>query len=67
MITILQVPYAEKDKAKMLGAKWNSNRKTWYVEDVEDLTVFIKWIPAHLLKPYNQKNRKISKTLCYPS
>lgn len=25
MITYLEVPYSEKDKAKLLGAKWDSN------------------------------------------
>lgn len=44
MKTYLEVPYAEKDKVKSLGAKWDVIKKKWYVEDVEDLTVFIKWL-----------------------
>ena len=32
MSLIIDVPYAEKDEAKSLGAKWNPNLKKWYVE-----------------------------------
>ena len=41
----LTTPFAEKDKAKALGARWDVARKTWYIEDVEDLTPFRQWIP----------------------
>ena len=26
----LTVPYSEKDEAKMLGARWDSDTKKWY-------------------------------------
>jgi hypothetical protein len=29
--TYLNVPYAEKDKAKDKGARWDADRKKWYV------------------------------------
>lgn len=32
MSLIIDVPYAEKEKVKSLGAKWNPNLKKWYVE-----------------------------------
>jgi hypothetical protein len=41
---ILKVPYAEKDEAKALGAKWNSARKAWYVPDGQAATAFAKWM-----------------------
>lgn len=41
---ILRVPYAEKDEAKALGAKWNSARKAWYVPDGLAATGFEQWI-----------------------
>lgn len=41
----LQTPFAEKEQAKALGARWDATKKTWYVVDVEDLTPFIRWIP----------------------
>lgn len=41
----LVTPFAEKDAAKALGARWDSAKKTWYVTDVADLTQFQRWIP----------------------
>jgi hypothetical protein len=29
----LKVPFAEKDEAKALGARWNGERKSWYVPE----------------------------------
>jgi hypothetical protein len=42
----LQVPFAEKDAAKQLGAHWNAASKLWYVEDKADMTSFWKWNPT---------------------
>jgi hypothetical protein len=41
----LKVPFAEKDGAKALGARWDAANKVWYVKDVADLTAFMRWIP----------------------
>jgi Domain of unknown function (DUF5710) len=41
----LKCPYDEKDEAKSLGARWDAGRKVWYIEDVDDLMPFAKWIP----------------------
>lgn len=43
---ILKVPYAEKDEAKALGARWNSARKAWYVPDGKDEAPFARWFAA---------------------
>lgn len=51
----LEVPYEQKDSARKLGAKWDLARKTWYVEDVERLDLFLKWIPAHRANPAKLK------------
>lgn len=41
----LNVPYAEKDEAKALGAKWNAKIKKWYIEKKEEeYCKFSKWI-----------------------
>jgi exodeoxyribonuclease VII large subunit len=48
MITRLNVPYAEKDQAKALGARFNMAGKYWYVPDGLDLARFSKWLPAEL-------------------
>jgi hypothetical protein len=41
--TYLNVPYAQKDAAKALGAKWDAVRKKWYVSSDKDLAPFAKW------------------------
>lgn len=40
----LKVPYAEKDQAKALGARWNAERKAWYVPDGTDTAQFAQWL-----------------------
>lgn len=42
----LKVPFAEKDEAKKLGARWDAARKVWYVEDDAKLALFAKWSPV---------------------
>lgn len=42
----LKVPFAEKDAAKKLGARWDAARKLWYVADKADMTLFSKWSPV---------------------
>lgn len=42
----LKVPFAEKDQAKKLGARWDAARKIWYVEAKADLSPFAKWSPS---------------------
>lgn len=41
----LVTPFADKDKAKALGARWDSTQRLWYIVDVVDLTPFMRWIP----------------------
>ncbi len=41
----LVTPFTEKDAAKALGARWDANKRTWYVQNVADLTPFARWIP----------------------
>ena len=41
----LVTPFAEKEKAKALGARWDGAKKCWYIVDVADLTPFLRWIP----------------------
>jgi hypothetical protein len=42
--TYLNCPFAEKDEAKALGARWDGTKKRWYVQDVKDLAPFQRWI-----------------------
>lgn len=41
----LVTPFADKDKAKALGARWDSTQRLWYIVDIVDLTPFMRWIP----------------------
>ncbi|MGN0470911.1 MAG: DUF5710 domain-containing protein [Acutalibacteraceae bacterium] len=45
MMLYINVPYAEKDEAKSLGAKWNPTRKQWLIKDKKDYYKFKKWFP----------------------
>ena len=40
----LNVPYSDKDKAKSLGAKWDSATSKWYVLNPNDLKPFSQWL-----------------------
>lgn len=42
----LKVPFAEKDEAKKLGARWDAVRKIWYVEDKVDMVAYSRWSPV---------------------
>jgi len=46
--TYLNVPFREKDEAKALGARWNPERRLWYVPPGLDLGPFQQWLPADL-------------------
>ncbi len=45
---ILDVPFAQKDKAKAIGAKWDADKKKWYVPHGLDIKLFEAWWPASL-------------------
>ncbi len=42
----LTVPFAEKDAAKSLGARWDSDKKQWYFLSDRDSAPFAKWIAS---------------------
>lgn len=50
MIVWLNVPFAEKDQAKALGARWNPVKKKWYVKDATDLSPFSAWVDVNAVK-----------------
>jgi|LakMenEpi03Aug12_release.lakeMendotaPanAssembly.Ray.scaffolds.fasta_scaffold4319102_1 hypothetical protein len=54
----LEVPYEEKDKARRLGASWDPARKTWYIQNKENLKPFMKWIPERLKRPVQPSKRE---------
>nr|WP_319491598.1 ArdC-like ssDNA-binding domain-containing protein [uncultured Desulfobacter sp.] len=42
--TYIHVPYAEKDEAKGLGAKWDKEQKSWFIAAGTDPQLFEKWM-----------------------
>ena len=47
----LVVPFKDNAAVKRAGARWDAGRKLWYVENRENLTPFLRWIPKHLKQP----------------
>jgi hypothetical protein len=45
----LQVPFSEKDEAKRLGARWDIDKKVWYIPDGTDAMLFQKWLPEEIV------------------
>ena len=43
--TYLNVPFAQKDEAKALGARWDAANKKWFVPADKDITLFARWQP----------------------
>ena len=44
----LDCPFAEKDSAKALGARWDPEKRTWFVDNPVDLRDFARWLPAEV-------------------
>jgi exodeoxyribonuclease VII large subunit len=44
--TYLTVPFSQKDKAKALGARWDSAQRQWFVPAGLELAPFQAWLPG---------------------
>lgn len=42
----LRVPYAEKNRVKQLGARWDARAKVWFVPPEADPAPFKAWLPV---------------------
>lgn len=49
----LNVPFAQKDLAKELGARWDFVKKVWYVPDGMNPAPFASWLPPELSQQAN--------------
>jgi len=49
--TYLRVPFAQKDRVKALGARWDAVQKMWFVPGGIELAPFSAWLPSstHML------------------
>lgn len=43
---ILSVPYEEKDQVKALGARWDWDKKQWWIPADTDTNPFTRWLTA---------------------
>lgn len=43
-VQFLVVPFAEKDQAKALGARWDAASRKWYIPSGKDATAFARWL-----------------------
>lgn len=48
----LNVPFAEKDRVRQLGGRWDGIEKRWFIDNVEDLRPFWDWLPPHMKLPH---------------
>lgn len=65
----LNVPYAEKNAAKALGAKWDAAKKKWYVPLGMNVNCFSKWNTKIVEKKQNQNDlydNSLSGITTYP-
>ena len=44
----LNCPYAEREAAKALGARWDAEKRMWFVDNPVDLRPFARWLPAEV-------------------
>jgi hypothetical protein len=59
----LNVPFAQKDEAKALGAKWDAVKKKWYVPTDKDMMLFRQWhVNQDAVTPQRTKASSKSKT-----
>jgi len=61
----LNVPYAERHRVKKLGARWDLASKVWYVENIDRLEPFARWIPKHILQSHRTKTRTLQPDRTY--
>lgn len=63
--TYLNVPYAQKDAAKALGARWDPANKKWYVPAGKDIAPFAQWhsddAASETASPANSQSNAASK------
>ena len=54
----LNVPYADREKAKAAGARWDKDEKLWYVEEGADAKALLPWLgtPLYLDTAYKEKD-----------
>lgn len=63
---LLNVPFAAKDQAKALGARWDPQQRSWYVPLGADIQPFQAWWPQELKEQGGEAMAQMSKTAAVP-
>jgi len=53
--------YDDRHAAKILGARWDPQKKVWYVISPKNITLFARWVSEEVMKQYKPKKKKVSK------
>lgn len=59
----LMVPFAEKDQAEQLGARWDAVHKTWFVPEGLDAAAFSQWLPRKVNIGIRASSYLVAETL----
>lgn len=57
---LLNVPFAQKDKAQAQGARWSAEKRAWYVPYGVDINRFHRWWPRDLKAQMRSMGKKCS-------
>ena len=55
MTTYLNVPFRDKAEAKAKGARWDGEKRKWFVPIGRDLNPFTSWLPVDPSKLASQE------------
>lgn len=61
----LNVPYFQKDDVKSRGAKWDAERKKWYVLSSANLAPFQPWLPSSAVEERHLTIELVPNTCWY--
>lgn len=65
--TYLTTAFKDKDRVKSLGARWDSERKSWYVPEGLDLAPFAAWLPVSRMRDSEIPETALSTSSAAPS
>ncbi len=65
--TYLQTAYSDREQVKRLGARWDPDRRQWFVPDGRDLASFGSWLPAEHQTALSTQENDASIDLALPT